>query len=96
MVWEVLMAKQLPEADLTPVTPTPSFESPSDGMTEARSLAKRYMTDAVRLLAGVAFSPDSQAALHTRVLAAKQLIEVAGIVPPVPAAPSYEGPGNGA
>ena len=85
------MAKQPLETDLRPTTPSPSADSPSDGMTEARSLAKRYMTDAVRLLAGVAFAPDSEAALHTRVLAAKQLIEVAGIAPPTPVAPSYEG-----
>ncbi len=89
------MAKQLLETDLRPTTPTPSSENPSDGVTEARSLAKRYMTDAIRLLAGIAFSPDSEAALHTRVLAAKQLIEVAGIAPPTPVAPSYEGAGNG-
>jgi hypothetical protein len=51
-------------------------------MAEARSLAKRYMSDAVRLLAGIAFAPDSEAPLHTRLMAAKQLIEVAGIAPP--------------
>jgi hypothetical protein len=45
------------------------------------------MVDAVKLLAGVAFSPDSEAALHTRVVAAKQLIDVAGVSPPPPAAP---------
>jgi hypothetical protein len=64
-------------------------------MTEARSLAKRYMSDAVRLLAGIAFAPDSEAPLHTRMLAAKQLIEVAGVVPPTPVAPSHEGTGDG-
>jgi hypothetical protein len=54
------------------------------------------MVDAVKLLAGVAFSPDSEAALHTRVVAAKQLIDVAGVSPPPPAAPSLIDSGNGA
>jgi hypothetical protein len=88
------VAKQLLETDLRPTTPTPSADSPSDGMTEARSLAKRYMCDAIKLLAGIAFAPDSEAPLHTRMLACKQLIEVAGIAPPTPVAPSYEGTGN--
>ena len=90
------MAKQLLETDLRPTTPTPSADSPSDGMMEARSLAKRYMSDAVRLLAGIAFAPDSEAPLHTRLLAAKQLIEVAGIAAPTPTAPSHDGSGDGA
>jgi hypothetical protein len=89
------MAKQLLETDLRPATPTPSSDSPSDGMAEARSLAKRYMSDAVRLLAGIAFAPDSEAALHTRLMAAKQLIEVAGIVQPTPVAPSHDGASSG-
>jgi hypothetical protein len=72
------MARNMLETDLRPTTPSPSSDSPSDGMTEARSLAKRYMSDAVRLLAGIAFAPDSEAPLHTRMLACKQLIEVAG------------------
>ena len=89
------MANQRLETALRPTTPTPSADSPSDGMMEARLLAKRYMSDAVRLLAGIAFAPDSEAPLHTRMLAAKQLIEVAGVVPPTPVAPSYEGSSNG-
>jgi hypothetical protein len=89
------MGKQLLETDLRPTTPTPSADSPLDGMAEGRALAKRYLSDAVRLLAGIAFAPDSEAALHTRMLAAKQLIEVAGIAPPTPVAPSHEGTGNG-
>jgi hypothetical protein len=96
MFWEGFMAKQPRETDLRVTAPSPSADSPSDGTTEARTLAKRYMVDAVQLLAGVAFSPDSEAALHTRVLAAKQIVEIAGVVPPTPVAPSYEGAGNGA
>lgn len=89
------MARNMLETDLRPTTPSPSSDSPSDGMTEARSLAKRYMSDAVRLLAGIAFAPDSEAPLHTRMLACKQLIEVAGIAPPTPVAPSHDGSSNG-
>jgi hypothetical protein len=80
------MAKRL-EMDLTPTTPPPSATTPT------RALAKRYMSDAVRLLAGIAFAPDSEAGLHTKMLACKQLIEVAGITPPTPVAP---GTGNDA
>ena len=89
------MIKQLLETDLTPTTPTPSADSPSDGMTETRALARRYLPDAVRFLAGLAFAKDSEAALHTRFLAAKQIVEIAGVIPPAtPVAPSYEGAGN--
>jgi len=76
--------------------PTPPAASASDGIAETRELARRYLPDAVRLLAGIAFSPDSEAALHTKMLAAKQLIEVAAVVPPTPTAPSFDGPSNGA
>jgi len=37
-------------------------------MEKARELARRYMPDAVSLLASVAFAPDSEAALHTKML----------------------------
>ena len=83
------MVKQLLETDLTPTTPSPSADSPSDGMTETRALARRYLPDAVRFLAGLAFAKDSEAALHTRFLAAKQIVEIAGVIPPTtPVAPS--------
>jgi hypothetical protein len=86
------------EIEHRPVTPPPTADTPLDGASEARALAKRYMVDAVKLLAGVAFSPDSEAALHTRVVACKQLIDVAGLSPPPPSAPSVidSGGGNGA
>jgi hypothetical protein len=35
----------------------------------------------VRLHAGIALSPDSEAALHTRMLAAKEIRELAGGIP---------------
>jgi hypothetical protein len=63
---------------------------------EARALAKRYLPDAVRLLAGIALSPDSECAPHTKMLACKQIIEIAGVTLPTPTAPSFNEPGNGA
>jgi hypothetical protein len=88
------MAKQPLETE--PTTPTPSTESPSDGMTEARSLARRYLPDDVRLLAAIAFGKDTEAGLHTRMLAAKAIVDIAGVIPQAtPTAPSYEGAGNG-
>jgi hypothetical protein len=46
------MGRQLLETDLRPTTPTPSADNPSDGMTETRALARQYLPDAVRFLAG--------------------------------------------
>jgi hypothetical protein len=53
----------------------------SDGMETGRDLARRYLVDAVRLFAGVAFARDSEATLHSRVLAARAILTVAGIAP---------------
>jgi hypothetical protein len=65
-------------------------------MELAREEARRYLPDAVRLLAGIAFAPDSEAALHTRMLCAKQLVEIAGVIPQAtPSAPPYERPVDG-
>jgi hypothetical protein len=68
----------------------PSATSASDGIENTRTLARRYLPDAVRLLAGIAFAPDSEAALHTRMLCAKELVAIAGVIPqttPAPPAP---------
>jgi hypothetical protein len=59
-------------------------------MERARALARRYLLDAVDLLAGIALAPDSEAALHTRMMCAKELVAIAGVIPqatPVPPAP---------
>jgi len=89
------MEKRLQGSDLTPTTPSPSAESPSEGMEKTRALARRYLPDAVRLLAGVAFARDSEAALHTRMIAAKAIVDIAGVIPQAtPVAPSYEGSSN--
>ena len=64
-----------------PAAPSPSATSAPDGMERARALARRYLPDLVRLHAGIALSPDSEAALHTRLLAAKEIRELAGSIP---------------
>ena len=68
---------------------------PAEGMENTRAMARRYLPDAVRLLAGVAFAPDSEAALYTRVLCAKEIVAIAGAIPQAtPAPPPYEGTGD--
>jgi hypothetical protein len=67
--------QRLPEA------PSPSANSAPDGMKRARALARRYLPDLVRLHAGIALSPASEAALHTKLLAAKEIRELAGGIP---------------
>ena len=49
-------------------------------MERARALARRYLPDAARLLAGIAFAPDSEAALHTTMLCAKEIVAIAGVI----------------
>jgi len=78
-----------------PIAPAPSSTSASEGMERARAVARRYLPDAARLLAGIAFAPDSEAALHTRMLCAKEIVAIAGVIPqPTPAPPPHEGAGD--
>ena len=78
-----------------PSAPTPSSTSAPEGMARARNLARRYLLDAVRLLAGIALAPDSEAALHTRMLCAKEIVAIAGVIPQsTPAPPPYEVAGD--
>ena len=73
--------------------PAPSATSAPEGMERARALARRYLPQLVRLHAGIALSPDSEAALHTRMLAAKEIRELAGGIPqtaPPPPQPQDE------
>jgi hypothetical protein len=75
----------------TPAAPTPAAKSALEGMDSTRVLARRYLPDAVRLLAGIALAPDSEAALHTKMLAAKEIVAIAGAIPQaVPGAPAPE------
>ena len=58
----------------------------------ARALARRYLPDAVHLFAGTAFGSDSEAALHTRTLCAKEIVEIAGVIPQATSAPPQPPP----
>ena len=66
-------------------------------MELARELARRYLPDTVRLLAGFALAPDTEAGLHTRMMCARALVEIAGVIPqstpepPVQPLPLLEG-----
>jgi hypothetical protein len=64
-------------------------------MERARALARCYLPDTVRLLAGIALAPDSEAALHSRMLAAKTIVEIAGVIPQATPAPPNERAGDG-
>ena len=67
-----------------------SAANAAEGMENTRAMARRYLPDAIRLLAGVAFAPDSEAALYTRVLCAKEIVAIAGAIPQAaPAPPPY-------
>jgi hypothetical protein len=46
-----------------PAAPLPSAASAPEGMENTRALARRYLPDAVRLFAGIAFAPDKAAQL---------------------------------
>jgi hypothetical protein len=81
-----------------PDAPKPSAETPKDGMKVGRELARRYLPNAVRSYAAIAFAPDSEAALHTKVLAINGLVTLAGGIPqaiPAPPPPHDEGDGGG-
>jgi hypothetical protein len=74
-----------------PLAPPPSSTAAPEGMENTRALARRYLPDAVRLLASIAFAPDSEAALHTRMLCAKEIVTIAGVIPQAtPSPPPYE------
>ena len=81
-----------------PSAPTPSAASALDGMESTRALARCYLPDAVRLFAGIAFASDSEAALHTKMLCAKEIVAIAGVIPqatPTPPQPHDEDGGGG-
>ena len=99
---EIYMAKRMFERSANPEhvpsAPAPSAASAVDGMESTRALARCYLPDAVRLLAGIAFAPDSEAALHAKMLCAKELVAIAGVIPqatPAPPQPHDEDGGGG-
>ena len=72
------MQKRPLDPERVPAAPLPSAKSAPEGMENTRALARRDLPDAVRLLAGIAFAPDSEAALHTRMLCVKEIVAIAG------------------
>jgi hypothetical protein len=48
-----------------------------EGIEDARARARRFLPDCIDLLASIAFSKDSEAALHTKMLACKELVQIA-------------------
>ena len=95
------MAKYQPERAArpprVPLAPAPSSTSAPEGMERARALARRYLPDLVILHAGIALAADSEAALHTRMLCAKEIRELAGGIPQTapPAPPPRDEDGDG-
>jgi hypothetical protein len=82
-----------------PNAPAPLAPSDRDGMELAREEARRYLPNLVRLFAGIELAPDSEAALHTRMMCGKSLMEISGVIPqatPSPPPPHpYERPVDG-
>jgi hypothetical protein len=82
------------DRDRIPSAPAPIAGSARGGLEQARSEARKYLPNAVRLLAGIAFAETSEASLHTRALCTRQIVEIAGVIPqasPVAPAPLDDG-----
>jgi hypothetical protein len=74
----------------------PLSATANEGMEEGRALARRYLANVVKLQAAIAFGHNSEAGLHTRMLAAKSIADIAGAIPQsTPTAPSFESHGSG-
>ena len=80
-----------------PLPPEPSSASAAEGMELAREMARRYLPDLVRLHAGIALGSNSEALLHTRMLSAKEIRELAGggLPQTAPAPPTPQDDGSG-
>jgi len=75
--------------------PEPPTASASEGMEWGQELGRRYLPDAVRLWAAIAFG-DSAATTWTRLQAARSIAQVAGAIPEtIPEAPQPGGDGGG-
>ena len=78
---KMILPERVDHRQRVPLAPDPSFTSAPDGMGRARELARCYLPDLVQLLAAIALAPGSEAALHTRMLSAKALVDIAGVIP---------------
>jgi hypothetical protein len=78
------MPPRHPSDDRTfvPIPPQPSASSAPDGVAATRELARCYLPNALRLFASIAFSCDAEASLHTRLHAAREVVALAGVLPP--------------
>jgi hypothetical protein len=65
----------------TPVTPAPFAATASEGMERAKETARKYLPNSVDFLAAAAFADDSPASLHSRIIAVKEIIAVAAVIP---------------
>ena len=71
-----------------PHPPPPSAPSPRDGLERARAILHRYLPDLVHMNIGIALADHTDASLHTRMMASKEVREaVSGAPPSVPLAP---------
>lgn len=64
-----------------PTTNVPPIRCTVGGLRTriARALACRYLPCSVHFLAAIAPAPNSQAALHARIIRAKQIVAIAGV-----------------
>jgi hypothetical protein len=81
--------KPLPSdnAEPVPVAPPPSAKSAPDGIESTRATARRYLPNALQLFASIAFSTDAEASLFTRLNAAREVVALAGVLPPTTPTP---------
>ena len=93
---ELIMPKERDEIDRNPLSIDPPLSATAnEGMEEGRALARRYLANVVRLQAAIAFGANSEAGLHTRMLAAKSIADISGAIPQAtPTAPSFDGNGS--
>lgn len=69
--------------------PKPLSASQRDGLESGREMVRCCVPNLVRFLLSVSLSPDSEAPLHTKVMAAKELLS---LVPIPQAVPSFTMP----
>ena len=71
-----------------PPAPSPSASCAADGVSVGREKARRFLPDCVDLLAAIALSPSSEAPLHSKMMSAMRITDIAGAIPqPTPTLP---------